>query len=563
MSATIPLPIPMRMLNPGNVDNDTLFADMAALTAYLAGPTCTPGKIVSVYVGENKWKIYQINQDKTLTELGEVDPLSVKNNGASMGRTSVLDFLNADMTRVGDDVRIRTKMGGDIHEAFVRKMASSLTKDEQFTTLAAATAYASTLGQTGSNAYPGQFLVVNSGPDFGAYLIQPNATLLPIGGSSGASGSVVFGYQSFAIGDIIWWPVDREIPTGWVQSNTPFSTQTYPALAALLGTNVTPNIPTCSPTEIGLMFGRYVDTANIHNRGWVEVTGPNQGKNQQLINAVNTIATQFNFEDQERVKLATALGTPATPSDDIPTLTSRMRFMSAQLADRLNEREVPASRTAPLGVLLQQIDDIPTTSDQLRITRFDTPIDLVYEYGSGAEITSLQLNWAYNDDALLSRQTLTGPGASAIVRETRQVILTGSPLIRDQDVVYTLTGFGFNEVSQSRQLKISFTYPIYYGTTESEAMPLADILLGTSVLAAEGTHKIEYTNISGWMYFATPAAWIPFRQVIDPHGFDYLLGSMRILTRNITMQSGHIVPYRVYATRLRNVMDRYYFTFIQ
>lgn len=61
------MPLSYKRLYGGPLDEDTVFESLAAAEEYAAGPTAYAGQVIGVKVGDNNYKPYIINHDKTLS----------------------------------------------------------------------------------------------------------------------------------------------------------------------------------------------------------------------------------------------------------------------------------------------------------------------------------------------------------------------------------------------------------------------------------------------------------------------------------------------------------------
>lgn len=408
-------------------------------------------------------------------------------------------------------------------------------------------------------AYVGQLLGVREGTTSNVYVIEPARTLKRVGGVAD-SGEPVMGYQAFEIGDVLWQDADLEVPTGWLAAGEPFSISEFPTLYALYGTNVVPEYPIVDGKK-AIVLGRYVDSVRIPIEGFVKTCGINQAKQEQLIAASNTLVAQMKYEDDERRRILATIGPPALASDDLPTLHARLKRCLAILSEKLSNKGIHEPADSPLETLIDRIEEIESSTPTLRIESFTAAESLLMEKNADRVLNSLSLSWSYRDDAQLNYQTLSGPGAVSIDETVRGITL--SPNVKDGEFEFVLTAVDREDREIKRSLLVRYILPIYWGVTQTDGIQSEEILLGTKELVPECSFHAQYANIVGYMFLAVPDIWIPFSSVRDPHGFDYLSGSLRILQRTLTAPDGTEIPYRVYISRRYNMLDTYEFRFSQ
>jgi len=99
MSA-VQTPLPLKLLNKGTLDVDQVFANEQVFNAYLTGPTATPGRIVSVFTGNNEYDVFKINQDLSISLLGSGNSLG----GACNWEAGVITDMLAQLTRIENRV---------------------------------------------------------------------------------------------------------------------------------------------------------------------------------------------------------------------------------------------------------------------------------------------------------------------------------------------------------------------------------------------------------------------------------------------------------------------------
>lgn len=408
-------------------------------------------------------------------------------------------------------------------------------------------------------SYVGQILGVREGSTCNIYVIEPTRTLKRIGGFSD-SGDPVLGYQAFEIGDVLWQDVSLPIPNGWLAAGQAFSISENPALHALYGTNTTPDYPAIDGRR-PIILGHYVDNVRIPEGGFVEASGINQSKQEQLIAASNTIVAQMRYEDEERKSILATIGLPALASDDLPTLHARLKRCLARLSEKLSNKGIHEQAGASFETLIDRIDEIESTASSFRIESFTASEPLVLEKHANRVLNRLTLSWSYNNDTLLKYQTLSGPGGIAIDANSRSVQL--SPNVKDDDYEFVLMACDTQDRQSKRSLTVRYVCPVYYGVTQTYEISPEEVVLGTKEVIPENSFHAKYRNVVGYMFLAVPEVWSPFVSAIDPHGFDYLRGSLRILKRTLTSPDGTKIPYRIYISRLYNTLDEYGFRFFQ
>lgn len=407
-------------------------------------------------------------------------------------------------------------------------------------------------------AYVGQLIGVREGSTCNVYVIEPTRTLKRVG-SVAESGEPVMGYQAFAIGDVLWRDADQNIPIGWIAAGEPFGISEYPALHALYGTNIVPAYPTPNGMR-SIVLGRYVDNVRIPTEGFVETYGINQSKEEQLIAASNTIIAQMKHEDDERKRILATIGSPALASDDLPTLHARLKRCLARLSEKLSNKGIHEPAGSPLETLIDRIEEIESSASSLRIESLTAAEPLLLEKNANQVLSRLSLSWSYSDDAQLKYQTLSGPGAVAIDQTVRKITL--APNVKDGEFEFVLTAIDRENREAKRSLLVRYVLPVYYGVTQTYEIQPGEILLGTKQLVPEGSFHARYTNVLGYMYLAVPDAWTPFGSALDPHGFNFLHGSLRVLSRTLPAPDGSEILYRVYISRRYNTLDEYNFRFI-
>jgi len=399
-------------------------------------------------------------------------------------------------------------------------------------------------------AYAGQIISVTDPP--GVFMIRGDRTLLPLFGGS-VSGVSVLAEPMFPIGYITWIGADTDIPACWVPGDTGFSPLQFPLLAAWLGTTRTPTIP--SPDGLrGIMLGKYVDTVRIPDTGFVEIAGPSQELQHQLVAASNALIAQLRFEDSLRRQLVDTVGEPCLLSDDWTMLVSRMQYLTQKFRNVLMNQGVSDAETLKADALIDQVDRLALSV--FRLTTFATDAaTLLVEKNANIMLPGFTLSWTYSDDALLKSQSLTGPGVTVIETGSRSLYVV--PDRKDIDLDYRLSATSVSNTTVSRSLCIEYVHPVYYGCSPMFEIDETIIKAGTKLLERETPCRILYEPVDGYMFFAVPETWHPYGVAVDSHGFDFLSDSLRVFRIPVTSPDGTQVPYRVYASRICNHLDHY------
>lgn len=408
-------------------------------------------------------------------------------------------------------------------------------------------------------AYVGQILGVREGTTCNIYVVEPSRTLKRIG-SIAESGDPVPGYQAFEIGTVLWQDADLPVPEGWIPAGAVFGVSRNPALYALLGANVTPDYPTIDG-RIPIILGHYVDSVRIPLEGFVETSGINQTNQEQLVAASNTVIARMKFEDEERKRILATIGPPALASDDLPTLHARLKRCRNRLLEKLSNKGIDESAASSFETLIDRIDEIEAIGDSFRIESFVAAEPLILEKHANRILNKLSLSWRYNDDSMLKYQALSGPGTVAIDDTARDVVL--NPDVKDGAYEFVLSAVDRQDREVKRSVSVRYVHPVYSGVTQTFDITSDSIRLGVKRIVTEGPLTADYLNVVGYMYLAVPEEWGPFTAAVDPHGFDYLQGSLRVLKRTITTPDGSEIPYRIYISRRYDTLDQYRFQFHQ
>ena len=230
---------------------------------------------------------------------------------------------------------------------------------------------------------------------------------------------------------------------------------------ALYGTNVTPSYSGIDG-KVPVILGRYVDTVRIPIEGFVESSGINQSKQEQLIAASNTIVAQMKFEDVERRKILATIGLPAQASDDLPTLHARLKRSLIRFHEKLANKGIHEPAGATLATLIDRIDEIESTLSLLRIDSFTAAEPIILEKHAERVLSRLSLSWQYNDDSLLKYQSISGPGSVSIDENIRSVVL--NPSVKDDDFEFVLTAVDREDNEIRRSFFVRYVMPVYGST---------------------------------------------------------------------------------------------------
>lgn len=442
-------------------------------------------------------------------------------------------------------------------KSFERLDSFPIDISEKFTSHADAINYA----QSNPTAWIGQIISIEDSGIARAFIIQPDKTLTELG-SGGTGGSSLLGEQSFKIGDIVWQDAELDIPNGWLGSNVAFSQIDYPALYALLGTAVTPIIPDIDGKK-GIIFALYVNTLTVTANGFAPPTGQNLDIKNGLIIATNTIIGKMNDEDQEKSEINIAIGGPVTPSAGLDTTFSGITNAIATITNKIESKGVDIPDSADtLFKIIDYIDQIDSVSDSIRIISFTTTVPVFNEKGAGLNIPSIPLAWEYFGEEGLKSQFITIRNNEGQILYNIQLDITlrnttiNYELI-DNTYIITLHAINNNDREINRNITIDYQYPTYEGITESYEISAGTVLTGKKIVQTYNpTIKKEYDNINGYMFFAIPTEWSEYKTMKDPHGFDFMVNSVRKVYIDINE-----IPYLVYITNKDVEINYYYFTF--